>query len=129
MIPPMPDGPLADECPNAWAGSAGKSDMSDDGNAAGERPLTLETRLDDLETEGRAGAIEDCAGAASACGESLAAFCCTISSQLGISLSQRRGRKNLLWFGLASTTAKLSKANFATLLSRSRATGKGRIVS
>lgn len=82
MTPPMPDGPVANVLPKAWAGSAGISDMIDDENAEGCRPLTLETRLEDRETEGREGAIEVAAGGASACGGSLAAFCWTESDEL-----------------------------------------------
>ena len=63
---------------------AGKSDMVEVENADGSRPFILETRLEDLETEGREGAIEVGTGTASACGGSLFAFCLTGLDQLDI---------------------------------------------
>lgn len=51
--------------------------MSDAGNAGAVRPFTLDTRLDDLETDGRLGAVKSGTATASACGGSFAAFCCT----------------------------------------------------
>lgn len=75
ITPPIPDGPFADALPKALEGFGGILLMSDAGNAVGERPFTLETRLEDLETDGRLGAAESVSGTASACGGSLAAFC------------------------------------------------------
>lgn len=77
ITPPIPDGPFADALPKALAGFAGISLMSDAGNAGAVRPFTLDTRLDDLETDGRLGAVKSGTATASACGGSFAAFCCT----------------------------------------------------
>jgi hypothetical protein len=75
MTPPMPDGPFVDPLPKASAGFTGISLMIDAGNAVAVRPFTLDTRLDDLETDGRLGAADSGTGTASACGGSFAAFC------------------------------------------------------
>lgn len=79
MTPPIPDGPFVAAVPKASAGFAGISLMMDAGNCVAERPFTLDTRLDDLDTDGRLGAVDSGTGTASACGGSLAAFCCTES--------------------------------------------------
>lgn len=124
ITPPIPDGPFAEELPKAFEGLGGASPKNVVENAEGERPLALDTRLDDLDTDGRLSAEDSGTAAVKACGGSRAAFCWTETQ----SLSQHR----CLWLGdtrthspcvgFASTTAKPPKANFATLLSLSNAT-------